>query len=149
MIPEAFSAIVHHLAPSMARKLLQYRPANPGSIIKLDILPIKDYLDPRNLGWIPTPSPRQQAAEQNITHAAPHDSPPDDAAIAGRGSVRPPPLRRRGHLPQSTCCNREAIASNSGSGLRLSDTNIRNVGRDRFIANKPQPKQATPTLGGI
>jgi hypothetical protein len=55
----------------MASNLLQYRPAYPSSIIKLDILPIKNYLDPRNLSRIPMPSPRQQAAEQKITHEAP------------------------------------------------------------------------------
>jgi hypothetical protein len=71
MIPEAFSAIVHHLAPSVANNMLQFRPSNLTLIIKLDILPIKDDLDPRNLGRIPTPTPRQQAAEKKISHAAP------------------------------------------------------------------------------
>lgn len=58
MIPQAFNAVVHHLAPSMANNLLQYRPSNLGLIIKLDILPIKYDLDPRNPGRVPMPSPR-------------------------------------------------------------------------------------------
>ena len=84
MMPEAFNAIVYHLAPSMANNLLQCRPSTLRVIIKLDILPIKDYLDPRNLGRVPMPSPRQQAGEQKITHAAPADCPLDGAVIAGR-----------------------------------------------------------------
>jgi hypothetical protein len=58
MMPEAFNAKVYHLAPSMANNVLQRRPSNLSVIIKLDILPIKDYLDPRNLGRVPMPSPR-------------------------------------------------------------------------------------------
>jgi hypothetical protein len=124
MIPEAFNAIVHHLAPSMASKLLQDRQAHPSAIIKLDILPIKDYLDPRNLSRIPMPSPRQQPAEQNITHAAPPTAlwtMPSSRQLWMSSSAG----HCESHLLQSTCCNLEAFASNSGSGGRLSHANIR------------------------
>jgi hypothetical protein len=124
MIPEAFNAIAHHLAPSVAGKLLQYRQANPSAIIKLDILPIKDYVDPWNLSRIPMPSPRQQAAEQNITHAAPptaHWTTPSSRLLWMTWSAG----HCESHLSQSTCCNLEAFASNSGSGWRLSHANMR------------------------
>ena len=68
----------------MANNLLQYRPSNLSLAIKLDILPIKDDLDPRNLSRIPKPSPWQQAAEQKITHTAPPNCPLYGAVIGGR-----------------------------------------------------------------
>jgi hypothetical protein len=119
MIPEAVGAIVHHLAPSIASNLLQYGPANQSSIIKLDILPIQDDLDPWNLSRIPTPSPWQEAAEQKITHVAPptaHRTTPSSRAAADEFDSR----RCVGEAVcrKALCSNLEAIASNSGLCLR-------------------------------